>query len=383
MSGKQIFTWVLIIFLLPTLACGLFGGGGDEAALEADISAPTSQASTDEEAVVEDVETVKEEAESAEPETVEFVGVTGLNELSAYRVNFVMAFDGQSGDQPSVGKIEMLLEVTKDPPARHLKMSMEGTTVEEEGGTNAIDFYKLGDMVYMKNAAMGDTWISFSGEDAGAFEQGFFAPDEQLDLPKTAHCDSQVETINGISAAHCSFTEEDIVGDEATYDTLRGEVWVATEGNYIVKFNLEADGYRSLQEGEGLFDFGSVSYEYELKDPNGDFTITPPEEAQGATNPLEGITGGGSLGDFPTLDDAQQVTSAPGLLNYYTASDIPTVVDFYRQELPANGWQENVDQGYVGDDNASLNFQKDGDILTVVLVKEDSQTNVILTTVGQ
>jgi hypothetical protein len=381
---KQNLIWVMIILLLPILACGLFGGGG-EAELEADISAPSDAQAPTEEAVVEEVETVKEEEkveEEAAPESVKFAGVADLSQLSAYRVSFVMDFDGQSGGQPAKGRIEMTLEQSKDPPARHLVMSMEGSTVEEMGGTNAMDVYIMGDTVYMNNAAMGDSWVSFSGADADAFEQGFFAPDEQLELPDTVTCASQPETVNGISATHCSFTEKDVLGEEATYDSLQGDVWVAVDGNYIVKYTLKADGYRSSQEGEGLFDFGSVSFEYELKDVNGDFTITLPEEAtQGGGTDVGGGTGGAvGTSDLPVLENAEEVTAMAGFLNYYTSSDISTIIDFYRQELPAIGWQENADQAYVGDDNAMLSFTKEGQTMMLTIVKEDNRINVIITT---
>lgn len=378
---KQNLIWVMIICLLPILACSLFGGGG-EADLEADISAPSDTQAPTEEAVVEEVEPVKEEEEAA-PESVKFTGVADLSQLSAYRVSFVMGFDGESGGQPAKGRIEMALEQSKDPPARHLAMSMEGTTVEQAGGTNAMDVYIMGDTVYMKNAAMGDSWVSFSGSDADAFEQGFFAPDKQLELPDTVTCASQPETVNGISATHCSFTGKDVLGEEATYDSLQGDVWVAVDGNYIVKYTLKAEGYRPSKEDEkGLFDFGSVSFEYELKDVDSDFTITLPEEATQAGGVDTGGGAGGAVetSDFPVLENAEEVTSMAGFLNYYTSSDIPDVIDFYRQELPASGWQENADQAYIGDDNAMLSFTQEGQTMMLTIVKEDNRINVIITT---
>ncbi|MBN1995054.1 MAG: hypothetical protein JW953_20335 [Anaerolineae bacterium] len=389
---KQKIFWIIVIFLMPVLACGIFGGAeGGEAGLETDLGAPTAAASESPaaETVVEEVDTVKEEEPTksdAISKSVKFTGVTNLDALSSYRVNFIMDFDGQSGGQPAKGHIEMTLEVTKDPPARHMTMSMEGTTVEEVGGTNAIEFYNFGDTVYMKNAVMGDQWISFSGGEAEAFQQGFFAPDEQLEVPDTANCAGQPETVNGVSAIHCSFTEKDIVSDEVAYEGLQGDVWVATEGNHIVKFILEAKNYRSLQQGEGLFDFGSASFEYNLLDMNGDFTITLPEAAKnagGVPDVSGGDTGGADTGDIPVLDNAEETMSMSGFISYYTASDIATVVEFYRQELPALGWQEDANQGYADDSSALLSFSKEGKMLMVTITIEDDRTSVIVATVDQ
>ncbi|MBN1221180.1 MAG: hypothetical protein JXM69_19815 [Anaerolineae bacterium] len=387
---KQFYIWIMIVFLLPALACSLGGSNeGGDAALDADLSAPSAPQTPAEESVVEDVDTAGEEKveaveEAAEAESAEFAGVADLDALSAYRVKFIMDFDGESGGQPSKGHIEMTLEQTKDPPARHLQMSMEGTTVEQTGGFNALDLYSMGDTVYLKNEAMGDSWISFSGGEAESFEQGFFAPDEQLELPEKAKCGSQSETINGVSAIHCTFTQEDVKSDEATYESLQGDVWITTEGNHIVKYKLVADGYRSVTEGEeGIFDFGSVSFEYNLTDMNGDFTITLPEEAKNAGGVGGAATGGAATGDLPVLDDAAEVMSMAGFVSYYTASDIQTVVEYYRQELPALGWQENAQQGYADETSALLGFTKESKTLMVTVTIEDGRTSVIVTTIDQ
>ena len=152
--------WVLFIFLIPALACGLGGSNkGGEGASQANLAAeeaPGTPAPA-EETVVEEVEAVEEiqaEPEMEESSSGEFTGVSGLNDLSSYRVNFIMEFDGQSGGQPSQGRIEMTMEETKNPPASHLMMTMEGDTVEEVGGANEMDIYMMGDTVYMKNAVL-------------------------------------------------------------------------------------------------------------------------------------------------------------------------------------------------------------------------------------
>lgn len=406
---KRSFTWAIIILLLPILACGLFGGDDDEsgpgkapAGAKAPAEAP-AEAVAEEETVAEKVEEVVEaepeaaepeaaEPEPAESETVEFAGVTGLDEFSSYRVIFVMDFDGTSGGQPAVGHIEMSLESTKEPPARHLSIEMEGSPVADMGGANQLEFYDVGGTIYMYTEAMGDQWISMPGSDDDAFSEGFFAPDEDLELPKTAQCSSELETINNIPTRHCTFSEADVVPDEESYEDLRGDIWLAVDGNYIVKYQLEADGYSSNQgDMEDLFDFGSVSFLYELSEVNAELTITPPEEALNAPS-LDfggdvGDSGGEgdvSTGDLPVLDDAEELFSAAGFVTYYTQSDIAAAVDFYRQELTALGWIEDTDSAYSDETVALLSFEKEGSTLTLTLGKEDDgRVNVGLITAEQ
>lgn len=406
---KQNIIWLIFILALPVLACNL---SGQDKGSQADLATPTSAVHSEptaegneagpqadqataatapaEAEVVEEKEAAKEEkAEAGKADTGaksgKFTGVTGLEQMSAYRVKFVMDFDGTSGDKPAKGHIGMTLEQTKTPPARHLAMSMEGTTMAEMGGSNGIELYQVEDKVYMKNTAMGEQWMSFSGDQAESFEQGFFAPDKQLELPKTAQCAEQPETINGLAATHCTFNEKDVVDEKVTYESLQGDVWVAAEGNYIIKFTLKADGYRPKEKQEGdLFDFGTVGFEYEVSDVNGDFTITVPEAAlkgmsMGETGGGTGQTGQPPSGDIPMLDDAQEVTSMAGFATYYTASEIKQVVDFYRQKLPAEGWQEDASKAYTDDTNAILSFTKEGKTLQLTVIKEDNRTNVIVT----
>ncbi len=402
---NKYFIWILVIFLLPALACGL--GGGDEGAegeTQADLSAEEAAATPvppaeEEQTVVEEVETVEEtepQEETQQAASEEFTAVSGLDNLSAYRVNFVMAFDGQSGGEEMVGRIEMTLEETKTPPARHLQMTMEGSTVEELGGANAMDVYMMDDTVYMMNSAMGENWISFSGGEADSFEQGFFAPDEQLEMPETATC-SGTETVNGVEAKHCTFTEEDIADADVSIESLQGDVWVAVDGNYIVKYTMTASGYESAEpDQEDLFGFGDVSFEYNLTDVNGDFTITLPPAAENASgmgfgeesgdtgDSGAGTGGGAGTGDIPVLDDAEELlTMGSDFVSYYTATPVADVAAYYRQELPALGWTENADQSYSDDSTALLNFEKDGRTLMVTVTVEEDRTNVIVTAVDQ
>lgn len=62
----------------------------------------------------------------------------------------------------------------------------------------------------------------------------------------------------------------------------------------------------------------------------------------------------------------------------YGASDaaLDTLVELYRQELPAQGWQEQAAE--VSANNASLTFEKEGDILTVELAASNGQTELNL-----
>lgn len=322
----------------------------------------------------------------AESQPVDFTGSPDLDQLSSYRLAFAIEFEGTSGGQPAEGYIEVNLESTKDPPATYLAMTMEGSTVEEVGGTNSLEFYDVGGTIYLYNAAGDDQWVSFPGTGEAAFTEGFFNPGETLVLPNTAVCDPEPEDINGILATHCFFTEQDVGRDKATYVTLSGDVWVAIDGGYIVRYEIEARGYQPVNQAMtgDLFDSGDVRFEYELSDVNADLTITPPDEALNAQGfDLGTDAGDGELDtpELPLLEDAEELFSVAGITNYYTNVDVAAAVDFYRQELAVAGWIENVDEAYVDETTGLLSFGKDGTTLIITLDKEaDGRVNVGLIT---
>ena len=83
------------------------------------------------------------------------------------------------------------------------------------------------------------------------------------------------------------------------------------------------------------------------------------------------------------LDDAEELYSMSGLTTYYTNAEVAAVVDFYRQLLPANGWQEDENGAFVDETTGLLSFVKEGQALTITMSKENERTTVGLIVTGQ
>ena len=67
------------------------------------------------------------------------------------------------------------------------------------------------------------------------------------------------------------------------------------------------------------------------------------------------------------------------MTTYYTALDIAAIADFYRQQLPAQGWTENTNSSFADENTALLSFAKDGATLTIAASKEsEGRVNVSL-----
>ena len=249
----------------------------------------------------------------------------------------------------------------------------------------------LGDKIYLYNEAAGEgQWISIESGGPGTetFREGFFAPGEDLELPKTAQCDVAPEVINNPLSTHCSFSGEDVDTEDISFETLSGDVWIAEEGNYIIKYVLDATNYQAKDEDTGLFDVGDVHFEYDLMDINSNFTITPPVEAVNAESLDFGNLGGGDdandTPELPIIDGAEELFSMSGLITDYINADVASVVDFSRQSLPAEGWAEDTNTAYVDETTGLLSFTKGGQALTITLNTEgDGRVNVGLIVTGQ
>ncbi|MCB0165929.1 MAG: hypothetical protein KDI79_16975 [Anaerolineae bacterium] len=412
---KYILIWTMLVFLIPTLACGLSGGSSEEptpAPVEAEAEAPAGEAveaesaaeaeaaveptvestmeaespaedaaesdapaATEEASEAETVEAEANESASANREEVNLADTPGLDSLSSYRISFVMKFDGQSGGQPAQGTINILLEASQEPAAKHMAMDVEGSTMDQMGGVNHMDIYDMGDTVYMYNDAMGGQWISMPGGD-DTFNQGFFAPDENLEVPDTAECTSGTETINGIEAKLCTFDAMDLEDlSDATYDKVDGKIWLAEDGGYVVKYEVAMEGYKPTDaDQQGLFEFGDVTLTYEILEVDADVSIELPAEAKNAQSlDFGGMAGGAdpASADVPVLDDAEQLFTAAGVTTYKSTSSLDTAVEFYRQSLTDEGWTEDDGGALITDSSALLSFEKDGTTLTVSISQED------------
>ena len=317
--------------------------------------------------------------EGMEEATLDVPGVdAALANLSSYRSQTTMRWEGQKENgEPTSGEITILFEEIKDPPAAHMQMHTTGNAVSEMGGAVDFEWYQVGDTFYMQNPEDG-SWMSFSGGGAkDTFSQGFFSADDIIDLPKTARRSLLPETVNGISTWHYTFEKADLGPEGEGLEEASGEVWIARDGGYPVKFILDGKGAPSTGEsGSDFFASGTYHIEYELLEVNTSFTIEPPAEAQ--TMPGMGM-GGGEGSDFPMMDDADVQISMQGMVNYYTNATVGEVIDFYKSELAAQGWTANADVEYIGDDTAFLTFSKDGEELTLTLsIEADGRVNVSL-----
>lgn len=129
------------------------------------------------------------------------------------------------------------------------------------------------------------------------------------------------ETINTIPSIHYSLDKNSLINNA---EDIKGDVWLAEPGGYIVKFNLTMTGGEKTY-GKGRK--GTQTVTYEMTGINAIEKFELPEGCQ----PV--------LTEISTLPDATRVNRMPDFLRYFTASSVNDVFAFYKKELGALGWQ--------------------------------------------
>lgn len=402
---------VILLLGLLSLACGLgsFGGAAEEAVEQvqeagAQVQEQVEEASKQVEEAVEQVEEAVEQVEEAATtvtekaeEAVEAVKEgtenmssemttraleTGsireaLASFSSYRWQITAEFDGLSDGQPEQGTVTMLIEGIKTPPAFHVDMQMTGDVAAELGDTARVEFFSVDGNAYVQDPQSGE-WFSVPGEGfvEDFFNDGFMDPEDIAEIPENARCDEATQMVNGIETTHCRFDQT-----EATeFKEANGEIWIAVDGGYPVKFLLEATDPIN-DDPDAPIESGTVNLSFELLELNTDFTIELPEAALNAET-FESQLGGSidpSEIDLPIMADAEIDIAMQELVSYSTKSSVEDTLAFYRAELEAGGWVADESQEFTSNEMGILVYTQENETLNLIIAtEEDGSVSVLM-----
>jgi predicted small lipoprotein YifL len=250
--------------------------GSDYHAEDATVGADNS------EILSEPAEEPLADAEAITANAVEFTAGTGLGDFSAYRMTFATEFDGTRAGQPTQGTLGGLMEITKNPAAQHWQINMDGNAFSNLsllGG--GMEMYDVANTIYIQNPGDG-SWIGMPAMLVQSMlPSEMYNPEDNIDLPATAVLQGE-ETVNGVLTNRYTFGRDDLSGDVSKLEQIDGTVWVAVEGNYVVKYEAVVSGeFDNLTAGDmTVLDEGTITMMYEIGDVDGDLTIAPPAGAK-------------------------------------------------------------------------------------------------------
>jgi hypothetical protein len=274
----------------------------------------------------------------------------GLSDLSSYKATLTLSFDGTRDGKAEKWSETYLMLMQKDPAARQL-------TIEKSGDLTDLDPVFRAEANETAYQRIGENSCSATQIETGNSLGDRMEPASFLNYVIGAD-EAGNETVNDISANHYKFDQHALGQGDLTEST--GEMWVASEGGYVVKYVLTTKG-KADYFGAGIE--GTLSFDYELTDVNQPVEIKLPEDCPPG------------LVDAPKLPDASNVVSSLGLLTYETSSSVQDAGAFYQKELPNLGWKV-VGKPSITDTSALLAFTKEDQTMSIIITAENGITTV-------
>jgi hypothetical protein len=103
-------------------------------------------------------------------------------------------------------------------------------------------------------------------------------------------------------------------------------------------------------------------------------TDTPPAEP----TPEENIADTATLPDLPLPEDAQDTTYEFSEITFTSSSDIETLVEFYRDVLSTDNWEEQADFSQVDDTFAFVEFDRGDEVIYITIFDFDGTSEATI-----
>ncbi len=273
----------------------------------------------------------------------------GLAQLASYTETLTVSFAGTADGQSQTWSRSYRLQHTAQPSASLV-------TVEVTGDTSPPDPRFVAEAA--GTAYQGDVDGTCSGRSVDPADSivARYAPAGLLPGLMGAE-EAGAELANGVTANHYTFDERAMLdtGADST-----GEIWVAIDGGYVVRFLLKTTA-DAAYFGGGLA--GTITWDYQLIDVNAVSAVALPEGCQL---------------DVPIMADASNALVLARYVGFDTASSVTDAVAFYKQQLPSRGWQLKSEP-FKGADRAVVEFAKGSQVLNLLVTTTESGTRVDLT----
>jgi hypothetical protein len=89
------------------------------------------------------------------------------------------------------------------------------------------------------------------------------------------------------------------------------------------------------------------------------------------------FAGGEAPEDIPVLDQAENLFGSETAVSYETTVPFDDVVTFYKEQMPANGWEE-AEGSFSFGEVSILNYVKEGRSAIVTITKAGEKTTVLV-----
>jgi hypothetical protein len=286
-----------------------------------------------------------------------------LADLASYQATLTLSFAGASAGASQKWSKTYVMLSAQSPAMRQLTVARSGDLPD----LTATYIAEANGLAYEVRGQNSCTAAAFK---PGASPSQALEPAGLLTGVIGADAAGGPEPVNGVAANHYTFDEHAL--GLLNMAKATGELWVAADGGYLVKYLLTTTGGADYF---GADTTGILTWDYELTQVNQPVALTLPADCPAG------------LVLAPRLPDAANVQDLPGSLVYDSATSLAEAVTFYQTQLPPLGWALTGDPVAVADlpaDQTSviLDFAQADQTLTVVLTHGDSGTQVRLAQAG-
>ncbi len=277
----------------------------------------------------------------------------GLDALASYTETLTVSFDGTANGQARTWSKSYRLQHTAQP-------TVSALVIEASGDAETPDPAVLAEAAGAAYQRSADG--TCSGRPLDPANSIVVAREPAGLLPALMGAEEAgSETANGVAANHYTFDGRAML--ESGGPVTTGEVWVASDGGYVIKF-LRSTTADATYFGDGLP--GKMTWDYELTDINQPGPIVLPAGCQL---------------DAPIMGDSSNVLILPRYAGFDTASSVADVVAFYKQQMPSIGWAVKSEP-FEGSDRAAIEFSKGAQVTTLIVTTTENGTRVDLALTG-
>ena len=354
----------LAALALVTLACSLMSGlGGDTGAPEVpgdSDSAPPESSVTEAPAVSEDAGAGLETIDLSDPALH-----TTKDDYPAFKMTMNFKYEGvDTAGNPKTFDQDFTFEAQKEPKAQHI--SMAGDTPDE-----SMEFVTIGDQSMSVFPGVGCTVFPTDSMEGPGAEEFLAIPDFSKSFKGQAQRAETGVDIEGTLTDRYTITAENMNDSEDEFTNItNGNVYVSQDGGYIVRVELTGTVKTATLDFDPNTDV-QLDLNYTLIPvTDGSINIVPPSEC------AEQLSGDSK---YPVMDGAEGLIVMGDTVFYTVNASLGDVAEFYKTEMPADGWTLANEMGAENISFFTLEFTKDSEAVDVDAITTGEGVAVTIT----
>lgn len=292
----------------------------------------------------------------------------GLDKLKSYRARLAWSFDGKLADGKPYTVAYTIVESVFPADKqgyRILTVTQAPDQPDDQPNLN-LEMFEVSGVAYMSGTLGTET----AKCEPVPVLSGLFGASELLALTNDA------QEVRGVQLVKAGDRVSGILADQYELDaktfltsgvkSATGNIWVARDGGYVVKFTLQATGDTTMLGPEAPGDDeskrsrpveGKLTMEYVVLSVNKEKPITLPAECK----PMQP-----TAADIPLPKSAANTFTREGMTMFQSEEKAEALIEFYKKEMPANGWKAGKTQSAAG-------------ITQMEFTKGDRKVNIFIT----